>query len=132
MSLSFLQVHLDIPKIKDVYYLYVNYMVSAGHNYPDEVILYPCFTRLWAKDFPWLKVRQAKRIKNKCYVCYDLEVSRLPEMKFVSGCYSRNMHGHGALVSGREGEGSARLERAAAVPIRASGLSATRARILLL
>jgi hypothetical protein len=69
------EVHLDSPSKKEVYYIYVNYMVSSGHSYAEDVLPYTSFSRVWGRDFRWLKVKKEKDIKNKCLVCEDLEVS---------------------------------------------------------
>lgn len=68
------QVHLDVRERRDVYYVYANYMISAGHSYTEEVISAKHFFKVWKREFPWLKTRQKQGIFNKCKVCEDLEV----------------------------------------------------------
>lgn len=71
------QVHLDVKERRDVYYIYANYMISAGHSFTEEVISAKHFYKLWRRDFSWLKTRKPQGIFHKCKVCEDLEVRAL-------------------------------------------------------
>lgn len=53
-------------------------MIRTGFAYPNEVLIYQTFTKLWRKEFPHLKLRKKKTVSSKCLVCDDLEVSIMP------------------------------------------------------
>jgi hypothetical protein len=82
------QVRLDVTKKLDVYYLYATFMIRAGFSYPQDILSYAAFARLWVQDFPHLKLRKKRTVSSKCLVCDDLEVrsfGRVGAMVVVSG-----------------------------------------------
>jgi hypothetical protein len=69
------QIRLDISSKIDVYYLYATFMIRAGFAFPNEVLTYQSFCKVWRDEFPQLKLRKKRTVSSKCLVCDDLEVS---------------------------------------------------------
>lgn len=59
---------------REAWDLYSAFMLRAGFSFPQEVIGYKGFCRMWTRDFSWVKTKRRKTIASKCFVCEDLEV----------------------------------------------------------
>lgn len=66
---------MDVSRKLEAYRFYATFMIRAGYAYPEEVLTYRIFCRMWSEEFPHLRLRQKRTVSSKCLVCDDLEVS---------------------------------------------------------
>jgi len=74
---TMIQIHLDVSHKSDVYQMYQGFCKGKG-LLSHEYLGLKSFLKMWANEFPHVRVRRKSTIASKCQICEDLEVSSFP------------------------------------------------------